>query len=485
MLSEASTLFIHHVGQVTNPIRRNANVHSRIFAGSKRTVLAEVDDALIDRLELLTSNNPDYWTFPKGAAPRDAHAFFRYPAMMVPSMQRELIRVVTDLQPNIESVLEPFVGSGTVMVESILAGRSVRAQDINPLAILLCKAKAGPFRPAALADYADDINQLIKMDRGRKIDIEFDNRRKWFTARASMGLSKIRRAILTIEDRSARRFFWVALAETVRNTSNSRTSTYKLHIRPREEIERLPDPISVYQSIVQVNLNRFANYTEQLQKAGILVRSRCNVKIDIRLIDSRKAIKGSYDLLVTSPPYGDNRTTVPYGQSAYLPLQWIPLEDIEENVDTDNLKSIYEIDKRSLGGVLPPAHENLLKSYEELLDRSSALRATLCQLVNEPRDRSSRILSFIHDLDCTAKSCFSALRRNAYSIVTLGNRRVGGIEVPLHEILPQLMATYGAHHVYTFERRIPSKRMAVRNQFADTMRGERVIILRKQHEGNI
>lgn len=484
MTSEASTPIFHHVGQVTDFFRHDMDVHAHIPTRSKHTDLAEVDQTLIDRIELLTSNNPDYWTFPNGAAPRDAHAFFRYPAMMVPSMQRELIRVITDLQPNIESVLEPFAGSGTVMVESILAGRSIRAQDINPLAILLCKAKAGPFRPAVLENYADDIDQLIRMDRGRTIDIDFDNRRKWFTTRVAVGLSKIRRAILTIEDISARRFFWVALAETVRNTSNSRTSTYKLHIRPSDEIEQLPDPILVYQSIVQTNLKRFSNYTDQLRKSGRLVRDRCNVKIDIRLMDSRKVLNGSYDLLITSPPYGDNRTTVPYGQSAYLPLQWIPLEDIAENVDSDSLKSTYEIDKRSLGGVLLSPHGHLSKSYKELMERSSVLRATLGQLADEPRDRSSRVLAFVRDLDCSAKSCISALRKNAYSIITLGNRRVGGIEIPLHEILPQLMTTYGAFHVYTFERRIPSKRMAVRNQFADTMRAERVIILRKRDESN-
>lgn len=484
MLSEASTPISHHVGRVTDPVLHNTAMHGCTLASSKRRELGEVDQSLIDKIELLTDGNPDYWTFSNGAAPRDAHAFFRYPAMMVPSMQRELIRVITDLQPNIGSVLEPFAGSGTVMVESILAGRSVRAQDINPLAILLCKAKAGPFRPAMLENYADDIDQLIRMDRGRTIDIDFDNRCKWFTTRVAIGLSRIRRAILTIEDISARRFFWVALAETVRNTSNSRTSTYKLHSRPSDEIEQLPDPILVFQSIVHTNLRRFSNYTDQLRKSGRLVRNRCNVKIDIRLMDSRQILDGSYDLLVTSPPYGDNRTTVPYGQSAYLPLQWIPLEDIAKNVDTDTLKSTYEIDKRSLGGVLLSPHASLSKSYQELLDRSPVLRDTIGRLADKPRDRASRTLSFIRDLDCTVRSCISALRKNAYSIITLGNRRVGGLEIPLHEILPQLMKTYGAHHVYTFERRIPSKRMAVRNQFAETMRGERVIILRKRDQGN-
>ena len=51
-------------------------------------------------------------------------------------------------------------------------------------------------------------------------------------------------------------------------------------------------------------------------------------EVNIRLDDSSKPNPdvGAHDLIVTSPPYGDNNTTVPYGQYSYLPLQWIDLE---------------------------------------------------------------------------------------------------------------------------------------------------------------
>ena len=57
-----------------------------------------------------------------------------------------------------------------------------------------------------------------------------------------------------------------------------------------------------------------------------------------------------FNLLVTSPPYGDNQTTVTYGQFSYLPLQWIPFEDIDESIELDYLKTTQEIDSKSLGG---------------------------------------------------------------------------------------------------------------------------------------
>ena len=73
----------------------------------------------------------------------------------------------------------------------------------------------------------------------------------------------------------------------------------------------------------------------------------------LRLGDSAELVppvQGGHDLLVTSPPYGDNPSTVPYGQYSYLPLQWIDLDDIHEDIDSSYLRSTHEIDTRSLGG---------------------------------------------------------------------------------------------------------------------------------------
>ena len=111
-----------------------------------------------------------------------------------------------------------------------------------------------------------------------------------------------------------------------------------------------------------------------------------------------------------------------------------------------------------------------------------ALRRTINQLRDQPRDRTSRVLAFVQDLDMSMSACTAALKNNAYSFVTLGNRCVGGIEIPLHEILPELMEMRGSRLVHTVIRRIPSKRMAVRNQFTATMRNERVIIFRKHSD---
>lgn len=61
------------------------------------------------------------------------------------------------------------------------------------------------------------------------------------------------------------------------------------------------------------------------------------------------------DVLMTSPPYGDNKTTVPYGQHSYLPLQWIAHEDIPGAFDETLMERTHRIDLLGLGGSLKAA----------------------------------------------------------------------------------------------------------------------------------
>src|SRR5690606_3929916 len=135
-----------------------------------------------------------------------------------------------------------------------------------------------------------------------------------------VALSKVRRAIRAEDALWARRFFWVALAETARATSNSRTSTFKLHIRTQEDIEsRTCDPVGIFKKTLARNIQHYEEQATKLSESGQLVRGHYQKDITVSLADVRK-IKGKADLdiVVTSPPYGDNATTVPYGQYAQL-----------------------------------------------------------------------------------------------------------------------------------------------------------------------
>ena len=110
--------------------------------------LANVDDQLRKAVAALDSEDRNYWEFRDATGRVEAHSYYQYPAMMVPSMQRILLQSVLRLQPRIRELVDPFAGSGTLMVEGICEGLNVTAYDINPLAVLLCRAKSEVFDAA-------------------------------------------------------------------------------------------------------------------------------------------------------------------------------------------------------------------------------------------------------------------------------------------------------------------------------------------------
>lgn len=438
----------------------------------------EHHDALLrQRLESLTEPNKDYWSF-KGNSRREyGHGMFQYPAMMVPQVVEAILKQACSVHPDIERVGDPFSGSGTIMTESMMRGLAFSGTDINPLAVLLCRVKSGPFFIDALKEKAAALNARIDEDGRWAVEANFPNRDKWFTRDAQIALSKVRRTIREENALWARRFFWVALAETARATSNSRTSTFKLHIRTQDDIDgRACDPIGTFKKALARNIQHYEEQANRLSESGQLVRGHYQREITISLKDVRK-VKGqeNLDIVVTSPPYGDNETTVPYGQYSYLPLQWVDLEDIDNDIDDDYLASTHEIDTRSLGGSKRVKKEEA----DHIANRSSSFRNYIKGLDGQPRDREHRVTAFFRDLDACLDPILKSLRPGGLMFWTLGNRKVGGKRVSLDRILEDLLQTHHAMLLCKLTRRISSKRMAPKNNIADTMSSETILVMRK------
>jgi hypothetical protein len=397
---------------------------------------------------------------------------------MVPEMLRDLIRTISEVDSKIRKVYDPFAGSGTVLTEAMFQGLDFFGSDINPLAVLLCKMKAGPFREDILESKIEDLIDHIECDKNIREEADFPNIRKWFHPRSIRELSAIRRGIRAEPSLWCRRFFWVALAEAVRRSSNSRTSTYKLHIREKQDIEERKNlsPQRIFESVLTENLLMLGEHRQLLEVNNLIRRGQYLYKTETQLADAMLQKQGmeKFDLLVTSPPYGDNATTVPYGQHSYLPLQWIDFQDIAPNVPKDCLSTTRAIDARSLGGHRAGAQE------AEILSKSPTLIRTMAELNSLPVDRISRVAAFSRDLYLCIDPVLQKLRKNAYMILVVGNRRVGGIEIPTCQILREFLESCGAIHVLTIDRIIPTKRMASKNSITKTMSREKILIFRKQ-----
>ncbi|MDD2530722.1 MAG: hypothetical protein PHN41_05780 [Bacteroidales bacterium] len=410
-----------------------------------------------------------------------ARSILNYPAMMVPSVQEPIIEKLSISLNNNVSLLDPFMGASNTLVTGMKYGINVFGQDINPLSVLLSQVKISYYNSDELIDAKENIINSIDIDHSNYIEIKFTNIDKWFTKEIQIELSKIYRAIRKESNLKIRKFFWIVLAETIRLTSNDRTSTFKMHMRSIEEImTRHISAIKTFCSVSNKNINNISDYISVLVENGKINNGKYIKSANVVWGDTLSGIKTrkTFNLLVTSPPYGDNQTTVTYGQFSYLPLQWIPFEDIDESIELDYLKTTQEIDSKSLGGQI---RNNIKDIEEEIFIKSPTLKAFITQFTDEERKKAEKVTRFINELDNSIDKILKKMRKESFLVWTIGNRNVNKKIVENDLILNELFASKGIDLFTDLEREILSKRMPARNNFSNTMSKERILIYKKSN----
>ena len=438
------------------------------------------DRNLVRALEKHALQSYPDWSYSGDADRTAAHGLIQYPAMMVPSMQRDILDTVVSIAPQSKIVLDPFVGSGTALTETLAAGLSFVGYDINPLAILIARVKARPIHADLYSAAADEVLTALSRDRRLDYAIHFPNQEKWFRRSNSIGLSRIRRAIERLTNLHSRRFMWVALAETIRRCSNSRTSTYKLHIREGGELDRVDrTAIPIFTAVLNQNVKRMNAERDRLRSRDLLLGGKMNNTAVVTLNDICHVGRGSrqpdVDIVLTSPPYGDNRTTVPYGQFSYLALRWIPHEDIDPRTNRQMLDTTHSLDTASLGG----GNRTPKDVLDELTTLSPSFVKMHRRLRNVDLEAAKRWVAYCRDMSSSVTNILSLVRHGGYLVWTIGQRRIRSNNAPLVKVLRELHSANGARPIIDLRRKIPTKRMPTHNSIGSLMQTEHICFYRK------
>lgn len=415
--------------------------------------------ALRRRLLALEKSPPDAWRETGVNARPNLHGLLRYPAMMVPCMQGDIIDVILAHRPGPCRVLDPFVGSGTVMTEALVRDLDFTGIDINPLAALVCEAKAAIDAGADVEGAAQTVLAALRLDVAETVDVEFPGRTKWFDDASAVKFSILRRAIMQVSSAGERKVMWTVFTETVRLCSNSRTSTYKLHIRKTDDRVAADRVLETFEFHLRQALVRVREYRTLLGERGA---HRPSVRIICD--DARKAKldweSTEHQVLVTSPPYGDNQTTIPYGQFSYLAMRWIPSEDLPSAVATELMVNTNALDAVSLGGTVRGAQEK----EEAVRAASTHFDAFVREAERTDRHRAIRkVSSFIGDFADALTHLRSGSTGTAHWVLTTGNRTAAGLTVPFDAICKDLVTGLGGKPIASLQRELPNKRMPSRN----------------------
>lgn len=398
------------------------------------------------------------------------HGLFPYPAMMVPQLQGILMDELIQRLPENPTIYDPFMGSGTVLSESLSRGLNFYGTDINPLSLLCCEVKSDKFDYKTACICLDQLRDRLKNTSKPLILPSFLGSEKWFPKNVLKILTCIRDQIKSIETRWCRRIFWLALAECVRKFSRTRLSTYKLHLDKYYKTTSAPEIIQSFTDICERNVRLKHESWQAMERNNLLQNGAPSSQVFLELTDARCVSSNFWtDLVVTSPPYGDNQTTVTYGQFSYLPLQFIDLNDIDQKFDHSIVENASSIDSASLGGSLRFWRDKMI----EVELHSDGLRRVMKILREIGRGGEKRLAAFTYDLHQVLIGIAQRVRPGGFWMITLGNRKVNEVAIPLDEIVSEFLYALGFSKVAAVNRTIGKKRMA------GSMRTEKIVIMKK------
>ncbi|MCK9561267.1 MAG: site-specific DNA-methyltransferase [Bacteroidales bacterium] len=404
------------------------------------------------------------WSFVGADTKEFSHRYHVYPAMMIPQIAR---RLIAEYKPkNTKFIFDPYCGTGTTMVEAKLANINSAGTDLNPMARLISKSKITNYDLDKILQYKDLLSDLSfafsfnPIDKNQKI-INFENINFWFPKKSIRELSFLLNNIHENIDIDYQDFFIVALSETLREVSYTRNSEFKLYRMPKHKMEQHnPDTFGIFLNKVNRNIEGL----EALNETG----TNTNVKVydfNTCFVEPKKVLNQEIDFIVTSPPYGDSRTTVAYGQFSRLSNQWLGIENASQ------------IDNILMGG---SRKDDLTTFYTEYA------KEELMQIKEIDNKRFIEVENFLNDYKLSIDNVARSIRKNGRVAYVVGNRTVKGVQIPLDYITVELFEQNGFEHITTIVREIPNKRMPKENsptnekgKKSSTMNNEYIVIMEK------
>lgn len=385
----------------------------------------------------------------------------KYPATMLPQIGLELLKEFKAKKTNL---LDPYCGSGSSFSSGLEYGiKKFVGFDLNPLAILISKAKLNYIESYILNIEKDKLkNKIANKTFNKNYEIlkskilnNIKNIDFWIEKKAQEDLICIYGLIEDIKNnQNIKNIFLLAFSETLREASYTRNNEFKL-FRMKNHQNYKPDAFSIFfQKLDSIVENYLNHYQSKLRNISFNLYNSSFTSQNIM-----------FDTILTSPPYGDSKTTVAYGQFSTFINEWLGFENARK------------LDSILMGGkkVNNIYTKGLIKKY-------------ILEIEKIDKKRALEISSFYFDLEDSIKCLLNSINSNGLCIFIIGNRRVKNIELPTNKFIAQLFKNNGFQHITTIERKISNKAMPTRNSptnkigiLSNTINKEYIIVCRKNY----
>ena len=408
---------------------------------------------------------------------RYTHYIHPYPAKLLPSIPYFFLNT-EKFCPRNGVVLDPFCGSGTVLLEAILSGRNALGADSNPIARLISEAKTKYIDADTLHL---SLNCILKKAYKDKLDrlFDFPNRDYWFTHNAQIQLARLLYAIKAIKNHSIKVFYLTCFSNIVKKASYADPRIYvpvkikpeRFHDRPAlfnqliKKSESLKD-INVYDLFKAVSL-------ENIQRVGTLESVSCENTVNLVSSDARflsKKIGGkerledeSVDLVLTSPPYAGAQK---YIRSSRLSLNWLGMGDSS---------CIKNLESKNIG-------RECFDKNELLINKTGVIDADylIDKIKTIDKTRACIVSTYLNEMRKAIKESYRVLKKGGFMILVVGSNKVCGYDFNTPLFLNKIAEEFGMQTELQLVDSIKKYGMiTIRNTTASIIESEYIIVLKK------
>lgn len=414
------------------------------------------------------------------------HGLHEYRGKFFPQLVRSLINIAEVPERGI--VLDPMCGSGTTLVEAVLAGRQAFGLDMNPLSAFLTEVKcqALSLKPSELIREFQKLERALKEKQSKRLSgghfasldsADQEYLEKWFSAEVLVELDHIQAAISSLSHPSFRAFYVLSLSNILRDVSWQKPEDLRVRKEMRtvesgEVIGRyLDEALRATKLVVAYNAQRSAKglgtysvlEADARRSAQVLVRQR-----------------GHVDAIITSPPYA---TALPYLDTDRLSLIYLNLLPRSAHRARDMLmignREVTDRRRQGLWDHYEEHRHQLPNPTRALIDKIDQLNKR-ANVGFRRRNLSALLAKYFFDMKAAIEQQHELLKDYGTMFMVVGNNRTtaGGepIEIRTTDHLAMIAESAGFHLAGSISMDMLVSRDIFRN---NAMPSEQIITLQK------
>ncbi|MFZ2189481.1 MAG: DNA methyltransferase [Candidatus Magasanikiibacteriota bacterium] len=368
------------------------------------------------------------------------HSYHRYPAKFIPNIVEKLLEDFTSKR---DTILDPFGGCGTTMVECKRLGRKSIGFDINPVAKFIAEVKVTAIDPIILDIGFEKLKSKIfnKKIVTLKNHLKNDRLLYWFDKKTIKKLDYIYSEIRKIKDEEIRKFFLCSFSHNLKNSSRWLMKSIK------PTVDKNKNTPSVYETFLKHTKSMVKKNKEFYEE--LLKNQNLKVPTKVLLHDSTKKFpigKNKVDLIITSPPYV---TSYEYADLHQLSLLWFGGDKKIFNDWHKHSNNFNEFRKKFIGTSFKNKQAGNLESEigEKIINSLHVINKTL----------SKDVANYFIDMKSAFKEMYRVLKVGKYACVVIGNTQLRGIDILNAEVASEQMINIGFKIYRIIKRKVINK----------------------------